>query len=1587
MSEHESKELPLDAVAIVGMAGRFPGAKSVDALWENLRLGRECVTFFSDEELLAAGVDRATLEDPDYVKACPFLEDPDLFDAAFFGMNPREAELTDPQQRHFLEVAWEALESAGYDPERYPGSIGVYGGSSRNNYLLNHLLTNPQVLESMGVVACALANEKDFLATRVSYKLNLRGPSVTVATACSTSLVAIHLGMQALLGGECDMVLAGGSCVSALEKSGYPCVEGGVFSTDGHLRAFDHRASGQVGGNGVAIVVLKRLEDALAAGDSIRAVLRGSALNNDGIKKVSFSAPGVAGQAQVIAEALEVAHVHPEEVSYVECHGTGTQLGDPIEIAALNKAYGARTQAKGYCPIGSLKTNIGHLDAAAAVAAVVKTTLALEHKEIPASLNFEKPNPEIDFESSPFFVNTKLRPWETDKLPRRAGVSSFGMGGTNGHLVLEEAPELPTPSDSRPYQLILLSARSKNALEDATRELALALEAPRFQGPDAPAIADVAYTRMVGRKAFAVRRAVVARDRAEAVDALQRLDPKRTVIGNAPKVKRRAAFLFTGQGAQYPNMMRGLYEAEPSFQAALDRCCEGLKPHLGRDLRELLFPAEDRLEEAAVELKQTQYTQPALFAVEIALARLLADWGIEPVAMLGHSIGEFVAATLASVLTLDEALALVAARGRLIGGLPAGGSMLAVQLAEEELRGELPSELSIAAVNGPELCVASGPEDAVARLEAELTKRAISCRRLHTSHAFHSALMEPALADFRGELAKVTLRPPQQRFVSCSTGTWIRPEEATDPEYWVRHIREAVRFADGVQTLLSEKNLALVEVGPGQGLCSLAQMVRDAASGDAGSKGSGKDTPVLSTTRHPHEKVDDLARLLRAVGELWTQGVDFDPEGFYERERRRRVPLPTYPFQRQRYWVERGSGIAGASPVALGGPELTGKLPDPADWFYTPSWRRRARPKAAGRTDGVWVLFADGSGWARALEDSLTSCGAEIFTVRVGDGFERSGARGYVLDPRNPADYADLLEDLAERGASARHVVHLWGVDDSPRATAADRERIQDLGFYSLLFLAQALGARQAGAELVLDVVTTGMQEVLGGELDTPEKATVLGSVKAINSEFSGVVARSIDFESARRSSAEGAPPELFEELSGAATDPVVAYRSAYRWVLGVESVRLEEPDSDSPTAGAQAAEGGARLREGGVYLVTGGLGGIGLTLARELASSAAAKLVLVGRQGIPDRAGWDAWISEHGEADPTSRKIAAVRELESSGSEVLVVAADVADAEAMTALVREAVARFGAIHGVIHSAGVPGAGLLELKSRGAAKKVLAPKVRGTQVLAEALAEVELDWLMLCSSLATAIVGVGQVDYFAANAYLDAYAHFVNANGGPPTIAVGWDAWREVGMAAETVVPANLREEREANLKTGLTPDEGRDVFRRTLGCGLTQVYVSTRDLPFRIAEIAAAFEPGASAKASDATSAATSTSTTELASESAPDAEKGGHARPDLATEYVAPRTETETAIAGVWADLLGLDRVGALDDVFELGGNSLLLMQLSVRLRGLYGVQVPIRALFELPRVEALAEHVDALRLASDAGGSSAASSSAGETEEFSL
>ncbi len=1347
---------PANHIAIIGMACRLPGATDVGQYWRNLLDGVESLTTFTDEQLLAAGVAPELVRSPHYVKSRGIIDGADQFDAAFFGFTPREAELLDPQHRVFLECAWHALEDAGYDPQQTDERIAVFGGNG-TNWHLGEVDRHPDVKKFSSPAAVVTSNDKDYLTTRVSYKLNLTGPSVNVQSACSTSMVATMLGMNSLLSHQCDMALVGGVTVETPEHKGYLYQDGGMESPDGRCRPFDAAAHGTVFSRGAGVLLLKRLEDAQRDRDHVYAILLDGAVNNDGNDKVGFTAPSVNGQVEVAIEAMERAGVSARSLSFVEAHGTATSMGDPIEVASLSQAFRGYTGDRQYCALGSVKGNIGHTDVASGAASLIKVALALKHGTLPASLNYSTPNPKIDFGASPFFVNTNRLALARDGGPLRALINSFGVGGTNACAILQEPPARRPAAASRPDNVLLLSARTPAALDAATERLRLHLE----HHPELD-VHDAAYTLQVGRRHFTQRRAIAFTGRADLLAALAQPGGQTVCDGAAA---RPLAFVFPGQGNQFPGMGLELYHSEPVFRAEIDRCCDLLAPLLKVDLRDIIYARGDYAQRATETLNRTEYTQPAIFVTSYAVAKWWMAQGIAPDVLIGHSVGEYVAACLAGVFSLEDALRAVARRGQLIQALP-GGAMLAVLMPEPDVLALLTPELSVAAVNGPQLTVVAGPAAALAQLESRLAERNVYAKRLDTSHAFHSAMMDAALPAFAETVAGLTLHAPTLPIISTVTGAPLTAAEATDPDYWVQHVRRTVRFADALRTRIDGGVPTIfLECGPGQSLLSAIKPCLTPKDGHA----------ALRSMRAANENGADRAYLNNAVGTLWTVGRAVSWPAWYGDAEPARVPLPGYPFERQRYALDMSKNRQ--QPVARD----DGKQADVGRWFSVPSWRRTLAPSllapAAPEAAGHWLLFDDQAGLAESIAATLELAGETVVMVRQGAEFQRADARHFTVRAQCQDDYTRLIGALKADAMAPSRILHLWNVGADSRADAwSEPADATVLAFYSPLYLQQACASQAILGGLHLIVAANGVFDIAGETVNHPLKALAIGPCRVIGKELPAVRARFVDL---RLPAAAGELPALAAQLIAEARvvndDTLVAYRGAHRWAEAFDPLPL-------PPAADGLRE---RLRSGGVYLITGGVSGLGLFFAGEIARSAErVTLVLTGRGALPERADWDGWLERHAEDEPTAVKLRGLAALERQGAQLVLAGCDCADADAMAALVDDVERRYGAIHGVIHSAGIAGGGVISLKTEEMAAPVLRAKVEGALVLDRLFARRALDFMLLFSSVTSVLGEAGRVDYCAANNFMDALAHYRNQRHPGRITAINWGAWAGFGMAA-----------------------------------------------------------------------------------------------------------------------------------------------------------------------------------------------------------
>ncbi|WP_241650053.1 type I polyketide synthase [Rosenbergiella collisarenosi] len=1341
-------------IAIIGMSGRFPGAENFRDFWKNISEELETITTFSEEELRASGIDEELITSPNYIRRRGIIGQAQHFDAAFFDITPRDAEIMDPQHRVFLECCWHAFEDAGYIPNTYPGNVGVFGGTG-TAWHLNKAHNHPEVQKNTSGASIVTNNDKDYVTTRVSYKLNLKGPSVNVQTACSTAMVAVVMGVNSLLSGESDLVVAGGVSVDTPEKRGYSYMQGGMESADGRCYAFDARANGTVFSRGAGVVLLKRLKDAVADGDNIYAVVRGGAINNDGHFKAGFTAPSIDGQIEVARKALKNADVEAETISFVEAHGTATALGDPIEFTSLSQTFQETTEKRQYCRLGSVKTNIGHTDAASGVASLIKASMALNTGILPASLHFESSNPNIDFSESPFTIQAETSALPPSEHPHRALVNSFGVGGTNACVILEAPPLRANTDDADETLLFPLSAKTSSALEKMRSNLHRYLQ----ENPEAN-LGDIAYTLQTGRSKFAFNSHIIAADRegllkqlTQAVPPLQRDNRQRSSL----------VFMFPGQGNQYINMARQLYDVYPQFKESVDLCCEILKELLAIDLKDIIF--QEVTSASASLINETRYTQPSLFVIEYSLAKLWLSWGIKPDIMLGHSVGEYVAACLSGVFTLHDALRAVAIRGRLVQALPAG-SMLAVMLSEEALQPRLQgSQIEIAAANYPGLCVVAGEENAIAVFQDCLEQDNIFCKPLDTSHAFHSWMMEPMLEDFREVMSTITLSAPKIPFVSTLTGEWITAEQACDPEYWIEHVRKPVLFTHACQTLLNDdsRHYLFLEVGPGRSLESaVKQHLRHV-----------QQPAVFCSLPSVRDVGQTVTTLLNSLGALWSYDIAIDWAAFYGAQQRRRVSLPGYPFERKEFTLPAlRLSSAGAGSVS-DHQALKRKEMDISNWFYMPSWKKTAParylPKvSAEATETCWLLFMDQQGIGEAVRRRLVAQGESVYRVYPGEQY-RYEDNQFTLNADSRESYVELLQHIERLGQHPTNILFLWESDETTAATLESHsEGLTANSFYRPLYLQQALISENVLDGLKLLFTTRRVFSIHGETILQPQGALLTGNARVFYHEYPEVNCHLVDICDAMPT--DTLAGLLIDELSLQTDGQLVALRGDQRWEEDYQSIPL-------PTLAESAS---VNVEDNGIYLITGGLGGLGMLVAEYVAEISNATLLLTYRSRLPAREDWQEWVTTHAVDDETSAKIAGILRLEDQGNKVHLLCVDICDAESMA----EALAPFPHINGVFHTAGIAGGGIIPLKNDADCAAVIDPKVKGSLILDELLSERQPHFFILFSSITSIVGDVARIDYCSANAFMDAFAHYRNQHRSGHTVSLNWGKWGDVGMAA-----------------------------------------------------------------------------------------------------------------------------------------------------------------------------------------------------------
>lgn len=1545
-------------IAVIGMAARLPGARTLDEFLHNLLSGTESIERLTTEELKALHVDSRLIEHEQYIKVRASMKDVDRFDAAFFGYTDEEARLMDPQMRILHECVWEVLENAGYNPEQYKGTLGLFAGGTPNPlWEAQTLLAGDNGIwgeyergNSSSAYAKTLLHDKDLMSTRVAYKLNLRGPAITLFTSCSTSLVSVHYAAQSILAGECDIAIAGGVSVIYPKRSGYFYQEGMIVAPDGRCRSYDADASGTVFGDGIGLVALKRLEDAIADGDHIHAILKGSAVNNDGSNRIGYTAPGIDGQASVIKQALQVAEVEAESIRYIEGHGSATKVGDSIEIEAMKQAF-QQVNRPYSIAIGSVKSNIGHLNSASGAAGLIKTILSLKHRKLFPTLHFEEPN--FQLIDSPFYVNTEIQTLDSAAgHPLRAGVSAFGAGGTNAHIVLEEPPTEEALSEmskslgsqmhdavdkhiaERIPKLITLSARTESALRKQALNL---LE--HLQANSGLNIADVAYTLNTGRKSFPLRKMFVCSDTSDAIRILQDdLSGKEplSVHGAMPK-HRNIVFMFSGQGAQYTNMGIDLYRTNNEFKQIIDYGCELFRSLKGYDLKGILYPAQDD-EAAKQKFNETAHIQPILFLFEYALAKMIMGLGIEPSMLIGYSLGELTAACIAEVISFEDAVRLFVLRGELMSRTEAG-QMLSIPMDRESLRPYLHDQLSLAIDNGLS-CIVSGSKLEVDALHAQMAERRILCMPINHMQAAHSHFMEPILKPLASLLETISLSPPKFPIVSNVTGRILEHDEATNPAYWVRQLRETVRFAQGIkQSVNPEQEHLFIELGPGRDLSLLVHSLLG-----QGIKEKSK-VLIVDLIRTANSPISELVFTYNRIGRLWANNIRMSWNSFYYGQSHRRVPLPAYPFEGETYWLNEQAGYAtsaAAAPLESGAEVHKKARLD--DWFYVPSWKCMPILQPGGLKEGsCFLLFSNSTlAFEHKLMERLRMANCRVIQVEPCHAYAKAGDDLYEIRAESGDDYIRLLSDLQADGIVPDGIIHAWALTTATVQLGQDHKETfataQQLGLYSLLHIIKSIHKSLIDSPVEISVLTSDIHDVIGDEQTLPAHSTLLSTVKIISQENMNINCRAIDLPAQilttqpESASLDRLVELLVDELAAKCHDRIVAYRGKQRWLQSFEPL-LIQPAEDQPW-----------IRQQGVYLITGGLGDVGYALAKHLASKYHAKIALVNRTPLPERSDWEACLAQDG-AHGEATKIKRILLLESFGQPVEYYAADIADMERVAQIVCQIESSLGPINGVIHAAGAVGKGGVasyEIDA-GECEEHFRGKVYGLWALEHALSGKALDFCLITSSLSNILGGLGDTAYAAANNYVDHFVSMQRREGLNHWKSVNWETWLFEKEEGDRHSPSGAKSSLGIHrLAYAMGVDEGIETFERMASMPkLGRIVVSSGNLQARID-----------------TWVKPDLNHTEIEGQAKADTIRS---RPDLLTAYQQPRTASEELLVSMWQQSFGIDPIGVKDDFFELGGNSLSAISMIGKIYKETGVQVSLTEFFAHPTIEAVARALE--------------------------
>lgn len=1481
-------------IAVIGIAGRFPGADSIDDYWRNLKEGVESISFFNEEELLNSGEKESLINNPLYIRANGYISDKHYFDSRFFNFLPDEVKLMNPQTRLLHECVWKAIEDAGVKPKEVDSNIGLYVGASANIDWMIHanLLNDSNDIHKFSIQQLADVN---FCSTQISHSLNLKGPSIFSNTACSTSLVNIHQACKSLLLSDCKIAIAGGISLSNNSKRGYLYQEGMIYSRDGHCRVFDKDASGTVEGEGVGIVVLRKLSDAIKNRDNIYAIIKGTGVNNDGKSKIGYTAPSVKGQAEVILRALSWAKTEPESIGYIETHGTGTILGDPVEIEALNLAFG-KSEEK-YCAIGSVKSNIGHLDVASGIAGFIKAVLALKYKKIPPSLNFKTPNPNIDFENSPFYVNTELREWKNDKYPLRAGVSSFGIGGTNAHVILEEAPQLNFSTSSRQFQILKFSGKTPAALKRNFENLKNFLE----KNIDL-SFPDVSYSLNIGRELFSYRKILICKDINSAIEQLTSTRLDGIYKFDSENTKSKIVFMFPGQGSQYKSMCLDLYENEQMFKKVMDNCFELILKNSGKDIKSILFDKNKN------GIDDTEFTQPALFVVEYSLARLIMSWGINPDILIGHSIGEYVAACVCGVFSLEDALKLVVKRGELLQKLPRG-KMLSVSISEADIRPFLAKHknVSLAALNSSESCVVSGTEEAINSFKKNIELVGKESSILRTSHAFHSYMMDGILEEFDSVVKKVDFFLPKVPFISNLSGNLALDSEVTQSKYWVNHLRHTVNFNKGIEGICKENNLIFLEVGPGENLSSFvrANIFRK------------ERHKVINLLGHPkYNKNADQYNLLIGIRDLALNGIELDWKNFYESEQRIKISLPTYSFDKISYPIE--NNIQDSILRQLSNPKLN--INDITNWFYIPSWKLTPNLPEQRKNESVscTLCLSDKFGIIESLSDKFKEDNEIVIWVRCGDSFYQESKYSYIINPNLDNDFHELVKCILSDNIVFQRIIHCWGItqDELGEITESSFLNSVNIYFYSLLRFIQLFDQYKYLENLVeVTVLTSGLHNIFGQlNNSNPIKSLVTSLLNDIGGEYPTITTAHVDISISEEINYSYLN-NLYSELQFSQTQKMVSLRNSCRWVEILDPLKIK---CQLPL--------NATFKKKENYLITGGLGEFGFIISQYLATNYDARVILLGRTKLPSRENWSLYLKDDNGDNRLKNKINKLIFLEEIGCDFLYISCDVSSIEEFSMVIQDFEYSFGNLCGVFHAAGFGNANLntsLENITVYDLQSQLLAGINCLNVLVKVLGNRKLDFCLLTSSIASFFGKFGEASTSAGYFYMN---NFIRTH-------------KEKGLLKNWIC-VNLE---EFGLDNPIFNSEDliKVICMALSYKDLSSIFVSKSNIEDRMYGL-------------------------EVDENIFSDSDLFENSLDDFINFPDEKISETEQSLIKLWQSFFGKKDITLNSDFFELGGDSLKAITLIRRIQNKYGVLIDVKDFYLKSNVREIAKELDMILLA---------------------